>query len=172
MTPKPESTEGQDITLGMLGTDRGAAPKAELFANYQAHQSQQTTDRSAECTNTPVRSKATSFRIESGSDTPSNSKVGFQSTGNSSRTKSHNVSQQEGHSSAEKTSTTKSHQHFPNPGKSASGKLTDVKQRSSSSSPEKAKIPSRLHHQQSKPSSRSDDKVSLIPERVCHRPVF
>lgn len=171
ITAKPESSEGQDITSGRLGPDGFVATKADPTVQYQPHQPQQTPDRPTECTNTAARSKSGLFRIESGAG--NSSKAGFQSPGNSSLTKSQNVAQPEALSSAERASATKpQHGQFPDPEKSVSAKVTDAKQSSCSANPEKVKIPSRLQQQHSRPLSRSEDRVSLRPERVSHHPVF
>lgn len=169
-TAKPESTEGQDITSRRLSADGDVAVKADPTLQYQAQQPQQTPDRPTECTN---RSKTGSFRIDLGAENPSNSRIGFQTPGNCSVTKSQSIAKPEVFSSVERASGKKPQQRqFPNTEKSFSAKVTDIKQHSCSSSPEKVKISSRLQQQHSRPLSRSEDRVSLIPERMCQHPVF
>ncbi|XP_063870832.1 uncharacterized protein LOC135106007 isoform X2 [Scylla paramamosain] len=173
ITAKPELSEGQDVTLGAVSTDGGTAPKADPFPQYPAHQSQQATDRCTESTNTAVRSKSGSCRTEPGAENPSNSKAGFQNPGKSSHVKSQSTAQQEVPSGAEKASGTKPHVgQLSSQEKSAAAKTTDAKQRSFSSNTEKVKIPSRLQQQHSRPLSQSEERASLIPEPVCHNPVY
>lgn len=173
ITAKPELSEGQDVTLGGLGTDGGVAPKADPFPQYPSHQSQQATDRRTETTNTAVKSKSGSCRTDSGAENPSNSKTGFQNPGKSSQVKSQGTAQQEAPSAAEKALGTKPHAGHPSSQeKSAAAKPTDAKQRSFSNT-EKVKIPSRLHQQQqSQQLSQSEERSSFIPEPVCHNPVY
>lgn len=173
VTAKPELSEGQDITLGGLGTDGGVAPKTDPFPQYPVHQSQQATDRHTESANTVIRCKSGSCRTDPGAENPSNSKAGFQNPGKSSLIKSQSTAQQEVPSAAEKASGTKPHAtQLSGQEKSMSAKTADAKQRSSSSNAEKVKMPSRLQQQHSLSLSQSEERASLIPEPVCHNPVY
>lgn len=175
-TMKPDAAEGQDITLGRLGSDGGVTAKPDPVQQYQLHQSQQAMERSNDGRNAAGRAKSGFSRAEVWVDNPSISvKPGCQSSENSSPTKSQNSVQQEALSKQEGISSTKSkHRQYPNSEKSASSKASSLSPEKTHS--ENVLLPSKAQQQQqqqhSKPSSRPEDRVSLRSEQVCHPPVF
>lgn len=175
-TMKPDAAEGQDITLGRLGSDGGVTAKPDPVQQYQLHQSQQAMERSSDGRNAAGRAKSGFSRAEVWVDNPSISvKPGCQNSENSSPTKSQNSVQQEALSKQEGISPTKSkHRQYPNSEKSSSSKASSLSPEKTHS--ENVMLPSKAQQQQqqqhSKPSSRPEDRVSLRSEQVCHPPVF